>query len=63
MCAHTHQELGVDALDSAGFAAESAHVPAAAPSTRHLVVTPGDGLTAEAGYLRYVCCLCACALR
>ena len=41
-------------MDSAGFAVESIHVPPAVPSSRHLVVTPGDGITAEMGYLRCV---------
>lgn len=48
---------GVDELvadeDRSAFAYDDDVVSAGAASTPHLVVTPGDPITAEAGYLRY----------
>jgi hypothetical protein len=46
-------ELGPDVLDGVGFAAEFGPVVPVVPSSKHLVVTPGDGITAEMGYLRW----------
>ncbi len=51
------EELGAAGadLDAIGFAAENLHVGPVLPSSKVLVVTPGDGITAEAGYLRSAC--------